>query len=62
MKKYLEITLILFFSLNIQAQDFKTSQDSIRFFYDNLFEVMKNGYLFREKVDWKEIETKINNE
>lgn len=61
MKKYLGFTFILFFSFNIQAQDFKTSQDSIQFFYENLFEVMKNGYLFKEKVNWEKVDSNINN-
>lgn len=61
MKKYLIIIFILFFSFNLQAQDFKTSQDSIHFFYDNFFKVMKNGYLFKEQVSWKKVEAEINN-
>lgn len=60
MKKHLGILLILFFSIKIQAQDFKTSQDSINFFYENLFEVMKSGYLFKEKVNWEKVESEIN--
>lgn len=60
MKKYLGITFILLFSFNIQAQEFKTSKDSIEYFYDDLFKVMKNGYLFKDTVNWKEVESKID--
>ena len=60
MKKYLGILLILSFSNTIQAQDFNTSQDSIKFFYENLFEVMKSGYLFKVNVNWEKVESEIN--
>ncbi len=60
MKKYLGILLILSFSNTIQAQDFNTSQDSINFFYENLFDVMKSGYLFKENVNWEKVESEIN--
>lgn len=61
MKKYLGIIFLVLFSLNLQAQDLKTSQDSIQVFYDNIFKVMKNGYLYKESVNWEEIESKIKN-
>lgn len=60
MKKYLGILLLLSFSNTIQAQDFNTSQDSFNFFYENLFEVMKSGYLFKENVNWEKVESEIN--
>ena len=60
MKKYLGILLLLSFSNTIQAQDFNTSQDSIKFFYENLFEVMKSGYLFKVNVNWEKVESEIN--
>ncbi|WP_281765948.1 S41 family peptidase [Neptunitalea lumnitzerae] len=54
------ILLLLLFSFHLQAQSFKTSQDSIQYFYKNLFETMKKGYLFKENVDWEEVALAIN--
>ena len=61
MNKHLRIIYIVLFSLNLQAQDLNTSQDSIQVFYNNIFKVLKEGYLYKESVNWDEIESRIKN-
>ena len=45
--KILSILCVLCFSSTINAQKAKTSQDSIHIFYDRLFSVMEDGYLYK---------------
>lgn len=59
MKFIAGIIFALAFTLNLNAQKLATSQDSIRVFYDRIFTVMKKGYLYKENVNWKEIEPKV---
>lgn len=60
MKKILGILFVLTLSFHtLNAQKIKSSQDSIRVFYDELFSVMKKGYLYKDKVNWSEIEPKV---
>lgn len=63
---YLVVSLL---TLNTYAQTsttrtntkgLNTSKDSIYFFYDKLFDAMKNGYAYKDSVDWKEIELQIH--
>lgn len=57
--KYIRIIVLLVFTYNLNAQKINTSQDSIRIFYDKLFSVMHKGYLYKDSVDWKEIESEV---
>lgn len=54
-------TFIIFFtvglSLNLTAQKQQTSQDSIKVFYDALFSKLKEGYLHKDAVNWKLVES-----
>lgn len=60
MKKTLGILFVLALSFHtLNAQKVTSSQDSIRVFYDELFSVMKKGYLYKNKVHWSEIEPKV---
>lgn len=59
MQKVTTLLFLLLFTYNLKAQKTVTSQDSIRTFYDNLFTVMEKGYLYKDDVNWKEIEPKI---
>lgn len=58
MKFITGIAFGLAFTFNLNAQKIKTSQDSIRIFYDQLFTVMKKGYLYKDDVNWTEVELK----
>ena len=60
MYKILSILCILCFNSSLNAQKAKTSQDSIHVFYDKLFSVMENGYLYKDKVDWSKIQAEVN--
>ncbi|MFD2907206.1 S41 family peptidase [Flavobacterium ardleyense] len=60
MKKRLILFVFLGFTVNnLNAQKLKSSQDSIRVFYDKLFSVMEKGYLYKDKVEWSELRTKV---
>lgn len=59
MKRILVIVVFLGFIFNATAQKLNTSRDSIDVFYNKLFSDMKNGYIFKDKVDWLEIEPKV---
>ena len=59
MNKVIGLLIILGFALDINAQSVTTSQDSIRVFYDTLFSVMKTEYLYKETINWSELEPKI---
>lgn len=60
MKKILGILFTLTLTINnFNAQKTNSSQDSIRVFYDELFSVMKKGYLYKDKVNWLEIEPTV---
>lgn len=58
------LALFFVFSMSIlnYAQKQASSKDSIKFFYDELFSVLKKAYLHKNSVDWKsvEAETKQN--
>tara|TARA_R110002051_G_scaffold301801_1_gene369810 strand:- start:394 stop:1419 length:1026 start_codon:yes stop_codon:yes gene_type:complete len=60
MKKIFIIICLLFFSVNITAQNNLKSKDSIANFYDELVSIMKAEYFFKEQVDWTQIETELN--
>lgn len=59
MKKLLLILFILSSTFNVKAQELQTSQDSIKIFYDDIFHAMKVGYLYKENVNWNELESEI---
>lgn len=59
MKFIVAIIFLSAFTNNLNAQKTNTSQDSIKAFYDKLFTVMKKGYLYKDNVNWKEIEPKV---
>jgi len=62
MKKLAFVVLILVLPFTVTAQKNTTPQDSITIFYDDLFFALKNGYLHKDAVNWKiiESETKQN--
>lgn len=62
MKRAFGIFFALSLSLNLSAQKTTTTQDSIKVFYDELFSVLKIGYLHKKTVNWQvvESETKQN--
>lgn len=60
MKKIVGIIGLLCCSYQLQAQKIKTSQDSIHTFYDELFSVMKKDYVYKDNVNWSEIESEIS--
>ncbi len=59
MKKKIVLIFILAGIYNLNAQQKHTYQDSINTFYDKIFTVMKKGYLYKNDVNWKEIESKV---
>ena len=59
MKKILVILFIVVQAFDTNAQHVKSSQDSIGVFYDTLFSVMKKEYLYKDKIQWPELEPKI---
>lgn len=50
------IALTIAVSSNIYAQKQKNSKDSINVFYNQLFTVLRKGYLYKKDVDWKTVE------
>lgn len=58
MKKTLTLLFILSISLNINAQKYSTSKDSIKVFYDMLFSNLKEGYINKDSVNWPAVEYK----
>ena len=56
-KKSMVLLFILMLSLNVNAQKYSSSQDSIKVFYDALFNTLKEGYLYKDKVNWQTIQT-----
>ncbi len=60
MKKNFIIICLLFFSVNVTAQNNLKNKDSIATFYDELVSIMKAEYFFKEQVDWTQIETELN--
>ena len=58
MKKIFALFFILSFPLN--AQQKSASKDSISVFYDKLFSALKKEYLYKDKIDWKVVEDKTN--
>lgn len=59
MKNKINIIVALLLVSQLNAQKLKTSQDSMRVFYDKLFSVMKKGYLYKDKINWNEIEQNV---
>ncbi|TYB75858.1 S41 family peptidase [Bizionia myxarmorum] len=60
MKKNLPLLLILIVSFqNLNAQKLITSQDSMQVFHDQLFKVMKKNYIYKDSVNWTELESKV---
>ncbi|WP_265428954.1 S41 family peptidase [Chryseobacterium sp. YIM B08800] len=57
MKKALGLICLLCFMLNVNAQKFKTSQDSIKVFYDKIFKALEVAYIYKEDYDWKKLKT-----
>ena len=43
----------------IIGKGLNTPQDSIQFFYSQLFDIMKSGYVYKDNFDWKEIELQV---
>ena len=59
MKRILIITVVLGLTYNSSAQKLKTSRDSIDVFYNKLFSVMEKGYLYKDSINWSEIESNV---
>lgn len=57
MKKTITLLSILSLTLSLNAQKQKTSQDSIKVFYNELFSVLEKSYLHRKSIDWKTVES-----
>ncbi len=57
MKKLLALFFIFSLSILNYAQKQSSSKDSIKVFYDELFSVLKKGYLHKNSVNWNEVET-----
>ncbi|RNL54099.1 S41 family peptidase [Pedobacter jejuensis] len=57
MKRILAVIFVLSLSLTADAQKKITPQDSIKIFYDNLFSTLKSGYLHKQTINWKLIES-----
>ena len=55
MKKALGLICFLCFILNINAQKLKTSQDSIKVFYDKIFKSLEIAYVHKGDYDWKKL-------
>lgn len=58
MRKTVFLLIILAVSFNVSAQKQRTSQDSTKVFYDALFATLKEGYLYKDTVNWHNIEAK----
>ena len=59
MRKFLTLLLLLAFSFSINAQKQKTTQDSIRVFYDKIFWAMESSYLYKDEVNWSEVKSTV---
>lgn len=60
MKKLLTILFVFSLSILSFAQKQASAKDSIKLFYDELFSVLKKGYLHKNSVDWKSVEAETN--
>lgn len=60
MKKNLILICLFCYSANGIAQNTMTSKDSISTFYNALISVMKTDYLYKDKIDWQQLESKLN--
>jgi len=60
--KYTLLIVLCFLTVNLDAQEKNTAQDSIKTFYNELFSALKSRYLHKQTVNWKvvEAETKQN--
>lgn len=57
MKKIVVMVFIMSLGSTLKAQKIRSSQDSIKVFYDAMFLNLKKGYLLKDKVNWKLIES-----
>ena len=60
MKKLLVFCFIFSWSFAAFAQKQSDAKDSIKVFYDELFSVLKKGFLQRNAVDWKTVESETS--
>jgi len=62
MKKTIVILFILNLSINVNAQKYRTSQDSINAGYNAIFSKLQEGFLYKDSVNWKVVkaETELN--
>jgi len=60
MKKTLMLFCFCCYSIGGIAQRAVSSKDSISQFYSTLISVMKSDYLYKEDVDWKHLESQLN--
>jgi C-terminal processing protease CtpA/Prc len=59
MKKHLILICLFCYSINGIAQNTLTSKDSISTFYKSIISIMKSDYLYKEKVDWQQLESEL---
>lgn len=56
MERIFGLIFILSFTQNLSAQTATSSKDSINLFYDSLFKTLKSDYLYKDDVDWSQLE------
>jgi len=54
-------TIAGFAQKSVNSRALSRSQDSIQTFYNKLFKVVKNSYVYRKDVNWNDIETTVKN-
>jgi carboxyl-terminal processing protease len=54
-KNSIALLCLVGFSLNVNAQKAKTSQDSTKIFYDKIFKSLEAAYLHKNDFDWKKL-------
>lgn len=59
-KNILVLFLVFGLSVHLNAQKAKTSQDSVKVFYNQLFSSLKKSYLHRKSIDWEFVEAETN--
>lgn len=57
MRKILIVISIICVVVNVKAQKIKTSQDSIKVFYDQVFKALQVTYVHKNDYDWKKLKT-----
>lgn len=60
MKITFTLIILISFSFTLQAQKYRNAQDSIKVFYDALFAKLKEGYLYKDTVNWQAAEKETN--